>query len=225
MLRAGLADVGIIPVAAYVSIPDLVVIPDIAIAARGPVKSILLISKVPIEEIRTVAADTSSRSSVALLQVLCRKFYQVAPEFSPMEPKLKPMLKRCDAALLIGDPALLAKADGHHVYDLAEEWLKYTGKPFVFAFWALKKGAAAAELVSDFQQSRDHGLRPENMAKTAREWAVRLGLGEEAILSYLRKNIHYYLDIECLSGLQLFYALAAECGALERAPEVEFVAT
>ncbi len=233
LLRQGMADVGIIPVAAYASIPGLVVIPDIAIAAKGPVKSILLISKVPLEEIRTVAADTSSRSSVALLRVLFAKFYcggsGKVPEFVPMAPQLKPMLKACDAALVIGDPALLATASlrdetGYEVRDLAVEWQRLTGKAFVFAFWAVRKEAASGELVRDFQQSREHGLIPANLEKTAREWAVRLGLPEAEILAYLRDNIFYYLDDECLDGLKLFYEYAAEIGALERAPTVEFVA-
>ncbi|MEO5936747.1 MAG: menaquinone biosynthesis protein [Terriglobales bacterium] len=233
LLRQGMADIGIIPAAAYASIPGLVVIPDITIAAKGPVKSILLISKVPVEKIRTVAADTSSRSSVALLQVLFAKFYRVQPTFVPMAPKLKLMLKACDAALVIGDPALLANTSldnktgdnktSYEVRDLAAEWQRLTGKAFVFAFWAVRKEAATVELVRDFQQSRDHGLVPENLAKTAREWAVRLGLPEAEIVSYLRNNIFYYLDAECLAGLKLFYEYAAEVGALERAPRVEFI--
>src|SRR5947207_5537071 len=129
-----MADIGIIPVVAYPSILNLVVMPNIAIAAKGAVKSILLISQVPLENIRTVAADTSSRSSVALLQVLFAKFYGTKPSFIPMEPKLPVMLKSCDAALVIGDPALLAKTEGYEIWDLAAEWHRFTGKAFVFAF-------------------------------------------------------------------------------------------
>src|SRR5882724_11241921 len=181
-LRNGSADIGIIPAAAYTSIPDLVVIPDVAIAARGPVRSILLVSKVPIEQIKTVAADTSSRSSVALLRVLFENFVRTKPEFIPLPPQLELMLQRCDAGLLIGDPALLAKTDGFHVYDLAEEWKRITGKSFVFAFWAVRKQALqdhdGIRVVEAFQKSRDNGLQPENIAKIAREWSVRLSLPE-----------------------------------------------
>lgn len=225
LLRQGMADIGIIPVAAYPTIHDLAVVPDIAIAARGPVRSILLVSKVPIEKIKTLAADTSSRSSVALLQVLFRKFHGMAPEFKPMEPKLKTMLKTCDAGLLIGDPALLAQTVGYQVYDLAEEWKRFTDKPFVFAFWAVRKQAlkdGAKKVVRDFQTSRDHGLQPENLAKTAREWSVRIGLGEGEIVDYLTKNVYYHLDEDCLAGLRLFYQYAAEVGALPKTPEIEF---
>ena len=223
MLRQDAADIGIIPVAAYATIPDLVVVPDIAIAARGAVKSILLISKAPVEKIRIVGTDTSSRTSVALLEVLLRKFHGVSAELRPMEPRLQPMLKECDAGLLIGDPALLAKTDGYHVYDLAAEWKRFTSKPFVFAFWAVRRAVASADVVRDFQQSRDNGLRPENLDATAREWAVRLGMLETEILSYLKDNIHFYLDEDCLDGLRLFYEHAAEVGVLPKAPTVEFV--
>ena len=232
MLRSGAADIGIIPVAAYGSIPDLVVIPDIAIAARGPVRSILLISKIPVQQIRKVAVDTSSRTSVALLKVLFNRYYMREsdlPEMVPMAPKLQPMLKACDAALLIGDEALLATvaSEKFQVLDLAAEWKKFTGKSFVFAFWAVRKGALkgrdAASIVGAFQESRNHGLEPQNIQKTAREWAVRLGINEEEIISYLTKNIYYHLDRECMEGLRLFYQYAVECGALSKSPEVEFL--
>ena len=225
MLRAGLADIGIIPVAAYATIPRLAVIPKIAIAARGPVRSILLISKRPLEQLRTVAVDTSSRTSVALLRVLLQKFHRLTPEFIPREPNLKAMLKDCDAALLIGDPALLAKPlPGHLVLDLGAEWKRLTGKSFVFAFWAVRDGCGATEeTVADFQRSRDHGLEPESMARLAREWSVRLKIDAGEISAYLTKNVHYSLDLDCLKGLRLFYEYAAECGALPPAPEIKFL--
>jgi chorismate dehydratase len=227
ILRNGMADIGIIPAAAYTTIPDLLVIPDVAIAARGPVRSILLVSKVPIDQIKTVAADTSSRSSVALLRVLFEKFIHTKPEFIPMPPQLDPMLQRCDAGLLIGDPALLAKTDGLHVYDLAEEWQRFTGKSFVFAFWAVRKQALqehdGMSVVGAFQKSRDNGLQPENIAKIAREWSTRLSLPEPVISSYLTNNIYYKLDGDCLAGLRLFYQYAAECGALPKAPTLDFL--
>ncbi len=227
LLKTGMADIGIIPVASYTTIPDLLVIPDIAIAARGAVRSILLIGKVPAEKMQRVAVDTSSRTSVALLRVLCQKLYGVKPEFVPKEPKLKNMLADCDSALVIGDPALLAKTDGYHVRDLATDWQNHTGKNFVFAFWAVRKAALegqdTAKLVRDFQTSRDHGLEPPNLDRIAKEWSVRLGLTEADVLTYLRDNIYYKLDANCLGGLSLFYQYAAECGALPLARDVSFI--
>jgi chorismate dehydratase len=228
LLRTGMADIGIIPAAAYATIPDLLVIPDVAIAARGPVRSIYLISKLPVAHIKTVAADTSSRSSVALLKVLFTRFYKADPQFVPMPPDLDKMLRGCDAALLIGDPALLAYGklppDRYHVHDLAEDWQKLTGKNFVFAFWAVRKDANADPSVARaFQGSRDHGLQPENIACIAREWTHRTALTEAQISNYLTEAIHYQLDAPSLEGLRVFYAYAAECGALPPAPELEFL--
>jgi chorismate dehydratase len=227
LLKNGMADIGIIPVAAYTTIPDLVVIPDIAIAARGPVRSILLIGKVPAEQMKRVAVDTSSRTSVALLRVLCERLYGVKPDFVPKEPKLKEMLKDLDAALIIGDSALLAKTEGYHVRDLAADWKQFTGKSFVFAFWAVRMAAMAGhhaeKVVGDFQLSRDHGLHAASLEKIAEEWSLRLGLTKSEITSYLIDNIYYQLDTDCLDGLKLFYKYAAEVGALPAAPPVKFI--
>jgi chorismate dehydratase len=228
LLRTGMADVGIIPAAAYATIPDLLVIPVVAIAARGPVRSIYLISKLPVAQVKSVAADTSSRSSVALLKVLFANFYKADPQFVPMAPDLNTMLASCDAALLIGDPALLAYAslpsERYHVYDLAEDWQRCTGRNFVFAFWAVRKDANAdANVARAFQQSRDHGTQPANIARIAREWSNRIAFSEAEITAYLTDAIHYRLDPASLEGLRLFYQYAAECGALPPAPELEFL--
>jgi len=235
-LQAGQADIGIIPVITTAEIAGLVVLPDVAIAARNKVRSILLVSKRPLEEIRTVAVDTSSRTSVGLTQVLLTKFFggrrECELKLRPMAPVLEPMLAECDAGLLIGDPAMMAKTDGLYggdlyIYDLAEVWRTQTGLPFVFAVWAVRKAALAQmreglELGGIFRRSRDHGLRPESVAAIARQWAPRMGLPEAEIVSYLQENIHYRLDAECRKGLARYFELAAECGVIERAPELEF---
>src|SRR5438270_8073194 len=118
-LKFGTADIGIIPVAAYASIPDLVIIPNVAIASKNAVRSILLVSKLPLEKIRSVATDNSSRTSAALVQIYLRKFVGTDAGFIRQKPNLKEMLRWHDAALLIGDPALQARTDGYHVYDFA----------------------------------------------------------------------------------------------------------
>ena len=227
MLRAGTADIGIIPAATYATIPDLVIVRDVAIATRGPVASIYLASKVPLDQIKTIAADTSSRSSVALLKVLMAKKWQVEPELVPAEPKIDKMLKSADAVLLIGDPALvLGKKPpaGVQLYDLGEEWVSWTGKPFVFAFWAVRKAANPdAHVARDFQLSRDHGLEPQNVARIASEWRPRIGLSEDEIAQYFTRNIEYKLKPDCLDGLRLFYRYAEEIGSLPKAPELEFI--
>jgi chorismate dehydratase len=225
-LRSGVADIGIIPVIAYQTIADLVVIPKVSIAANGRVRSILLISKKPIEAIKTIAADSSSRTSVALCRVLLRKWYEGSRIFTAMEPKLPTMLAENDAALIIGDPALTVDRSNYICYDLAEEWTRRTGKPFVFAFWAVRKAALAGrrlDLARIFQTSRDHGLLPENVDKLAREWAPRVGISEDDVKSYLTESINYSLDEAQLEGMQLFFQYAMETDVIPAVRPVEFV--
>jgi chorismate dehydratase len=232
-LEAGAADIGIIPAAAYAQIPGLQVLPGVAIASRRAVRSIFLVSKVPVEKISTIALDTSSLTSVALTKILFEKWLGGGRTFSAMEPNLDQMLATNDAGLLIGDPALQVDRSRYFTLDLAEEWIRYTGKPFVFAFWAirrqafqedsLREAAPAPDLAQVFQDSRDHGLEPSSLDQIAREWAPRLGLREDEIRSYLTESIHYELDPGCIEGLQLFYRYAAEIGALPAAPELCFL--
>jgi chorismate dehydratase len=225
-LKAGTADIGIIPVAAYTTIPDLVIIPDVAIASKNKVRSILLVSKVPLEKIRNVATDHSSRTSAALLQIFLKKFVGVDAGFTPQKPDLKEMLRWHDAGMLIGDAALEAQTAGRYVYDLAEEWRRWTFLPFVFAFWAVRKAALAGlsaglNLARVFQDSRDHGL--QHVPEIGSDWSGRLNLKAETIRDYLTENIDYSLDKENLQGLKLFYRYAAECNVLPPAPELQFV--
>jgi chorismate dehydratase len=227
-LREGSADIGIIPAAAYAGIPDLAILPGVAIASQRAVRSILLVSKVPLEEIRTVALDTSSLTSVALTKVLFEKWWGGGRTFTPMVPDIDQMLKTHDAGLVIGDPALKINRSRYLTYDLAEEWIRLTGKPFVFAFWAVRQEALRnaprdLDLATVFQESRDHGLLPSNLDSIAREWGPRLGLSRENIKSYLTENIHYFLDPPCLDGMQLFYQYAQECGALSSVPPLFFL--
>ena len=224
-LASGAADIGIIPSAAYASIPDLRVIPDVAIAAKGPVRSILLVSEKPIDEIRTVALDSSSLTSVALARILFAKHWRSTPNFRSHPADLNSMLTTHDAALLIGDPALKVDRSRYKTWDLAEEWVRFTGHPFVFAFWAVREEAwksSQLDLTTIFQNSRDHGLETPNLARIAETWAVKLGLAEEDVCSYLTKNIHYFLDHPCVHGLYLFYRYAYECGLIANIRRLHF---
>jgi chorismate dehydratase len=229
-LQEGSADIGIVPVITTATISDLVIVPDVSISAKGPVRSILLVSKVPIGSVRTVAADTSSRTSVALTQLLFTKFYGGERELKPMDPDLGPMLAACDAALLIGDAALTAQTTGYHVYDLAEVWQQKTGTAFVFAVWAIRKAALQEgdrriNLARIFQESRDHGLISENLLGIARDWAPKLGLKVADVQSYLRDNIYYKLDEACLEGLRLYFHYAAECNLITQESSLEFLSS
>jgi chorismate dehydratase len=227
-LRDGSADIGIIPAAAYATIPDLFILPGVAIASKQAVRSILLVSKVPVERIQRVAVDDSSLTSVALLRILFTKCWGGERPFTTMAPDVESMLDRHDAGLVIGDPALKVDRSGYFTYDLAEEWIRSTGQPFVFAFWAVRQAALkdlppTLDLASIFQESRNHGLRGENLERIAREWALRMKLSQADIRRYLLDNIHYYLDAACLDGLQLFYRHAEEYGILPAAPSLNFL--
>lgn len=229
-LSAGEADIGIIPAITYAQIPGLVILPGIAIAAKDRVRSILLICKKRLEDVRTVATDTSSRTSVALTQVLFAKFWGGDREFAPHPPALEDMLKEHDAALLIGDSALqISLHDSpYRLYDLGHEWKALTGKPFVFAFWAvrleaLKRQPKGLDLIAAFQRSREHGLQPENINVIAEEWGRKLTMTHAEVVEYLTQNIDYYLDRENHAGLQLFLNYAHEVGIISSVPELRFL--
>lgn len=227
MLESGEVDVATIPAAAYTRIADLCIVPNIAIASRQAVRSILLVCKVPREQIRRVALDTSSMTSVALTKVLLSKWRVAVESYASAPPILDDMLAGSDAALLIGDPALQVDRSRFETYDLCEEWVRLTGKSFVFAFWAVRRAAAenarAAHLVDLLQRSRDEGLRPESLVSLSQEWAPRLGRSVSDIQTYFAENLYYYLDGSCREGLRLFYRYATECGALPQAPELTYL--
>jgi len=224
-LQNGKADIGIIPSAAYSYIPGLSIIPGVAIASKQAVRSILLVSHKPMADIETVALDSSSLTSAALVRVLFEKYWGGTREFSSLPPNLDSMLSGNDAALLIGDPALQVDRSRYHTWDLAEEWIRLTAKPFVFAFWAVRDEAAKSsslDLPAIFQKSRDHGLEPDNLRRIIDQWSAKLRLSRAALHEYLASNIFYYLDEPCLEGLRLFYQYADDCNALPPVPQLNF---
>jgi chorismate dehydratase len=242
-LATGNADVGLIPIAAYATTPGLAVVKGCAIASLNRVRSILLVIGHPdgITAVRTVAADTSSRSSIAYAQILFRKFLGLDPQFIPSAPNVEEMLTRADAALIIGDPALLALEHRRQIeanvgekfqreymwIDLAAEWRARTGLPWVAAFWAARPhaivncGMTPQTVTADLNASRDNGMA--HIDDLVREWTPKIALPPEAIHEYLTGNIHYTLDAECMQTIELFYRYAAEVGALPPAPPIEFL--
>ena len=235
-LAAGEADIGLVPIAAYATTRSLAIVPGCTVAALDRVRSILLVvrPREGVSGVRTVAADTSSLTSCAYTRILFARFWKVPAVFVPQPPQLESMLAVADAALLIGDPALLALEDmearelrtGERLLylDLAHEWHTFTGLPWVSAVWAVRSGAfeetgvCAKELVDDLQASRDHGL--DQIEQLTEEWSQRIAVPRDTIRFYLTNNIHYILDEACLRGMEAFYRYAAECGALPPAPEL-----
>ena len=158
-VTSGEADIGIIPSVELERSPELAIVPGLGIASNGAVRSILLVSKVPAREIQTLAADTSSRTSVALTRIILSRRYGVKPEFISEPPALATMLEVADAALIIGDPALHLDPDTlpYHVYDLGQEWTEMTGLPMVFAVWAGRPECLKPEVVEVFRGSYLYG--------------------------------------------------------------------
>jgi len=224
-LRAGTADIGLIPAIEYQRIPGLVILGDAAIATKGFVRSIALLSRKPLEEVRTVSADTASRTSVALTQVLFHSRFGRGVEMAAHSAEPAAMLDGCDAALVIGDPALHYREhpmDGVQVTDLGQWWNDLTGLPFVFAFWAARRDAASPELAEAFNRWRDQGVQAVDVIVA--EEAPRRDLPAEIVRAYLTENIHFTLDTACAAGLAEFYRRAGELGLAPLARQVEFIA-
>jgi chorismate dehydratase len=219
-VRDGKADIGIIPAIEYHRIEHLQIIAGISIASKSRVRSVLLLSKVPIEKIQSVAVDTSSRTSSAFLRILMSKFYSRTVNLIPSAPRPDEMLKRADSALVIGDPALTYRGSAV-VYDLAAEWKKFTGLPFVFAFWAGHRDKNLSRCRKDFEQSREFGLA--HVDDIAAEYALKLNMDPADVKVYLTENIDYSLDEENLRGLRLFFNLAREAGIISIEKELHFV--
>ena len=229
-LASGEADIGLVPIAALATNPNLRLLPGCTIASKGRVRSLLLVrrAKQKLDAIRTVAADTASRTTIAYTQILFKKWGNTAVDFFPMAADLDAMLERADAAVVIGDPALMALEEqanrfertGEELvyHDLAAEWKAMTGLAFVSAIWAARADVDQS-VAEDFIRSRDHGLK--NIDALVEEWERKIPLGEETIRTYLTENIHYVLDEECIEGMRGFFRMAAEAGVL---PEYEGLA-
>ena len=228
LLAQGLVDAALIPVIEYQRIPGLKVAAGACVASKRTVRSVLLASRVPITKIRSVALDTSSRTSAALIQIILDRFYRVSASYQAAPPRLEEMLESNDAALIIGDPAMLIDRLAFHVYDLAEEWRKHTGLPFVFAFWGVRADSRVG-LVSDSPVDKRIDFVEAKLEGTAhaRElagvYSERLGLPQEDLFKYLTENISYDLDGESLNGLRLYYQLANECGLIEEPRDLVFL--
>ena len=219
LLAQGEVDAGLIPAIEYQRISGLKVVPNLSVASKDAVKSVLLLSKVPAGQIRTIAADSSSRTSVCLLQILLRARFKADPVIESHGPDLKAMLAKNDAALIIGDVALRSEPGPLFRYDLATEWRALSGTPFVFAFWGVRESARLPEMAA-FQRSFAYGR--EHSEEIVEEQSRQLQLPAELIRTYINRNIDYSLDEENLAGLRQFYELAREFKLIEAVRDLEF---
>jgi predicted solute-binding protein len=243
-LRTNAADIAIIPAIEYPRMQNLVVLPGLSITSKHAVRSLLLVSTKAVREVSRIALDRSSRSTQALVRILCQKWWGIAPEFAEAEPDLPAMLQKSDAALLIGDPALrlALKAEPHtegdragalrcsgesvgfpgiatlYLYDMVEEWRGLSGLPAVLAVWAARPEVATPEVVRDFQESLAQGLLQLDAISAEASKEMRLPAAD--LRRYFSENIDYGLDEENLQGLRLFFKVAAEIGLIPGAPEI-----
>ena len=235
-LLAARADLGLIPIASLT--PDLAIVPGCTIASLDEVRSIQLIVKSPhtLDTVKTIAADTASRSSLAYAEILFRKFLRTHPTFLPAPADPIAMLQQADAAILIGDPALLALESHDAIeekigpcqwFDLAREWHTRTNLPWVAAVWAVRPeslgtpGVTAAQLTEDLEASRNHGLL--NIETLVEQWTPRIAIPPATIRHYLSHNIHYVLNTDCVRAIELFRQYAAEAGILPPLPLLRFL--
>jgi len=249
-LRNGEADVAIIPAIEYQRMDGVVALPGMAVAAKNEVRSILVIAKKPIEQARRFALDRCSRSSVALVRLLCVGRWGISPEFIEMEPDPAAMLANADAALVIGDPALrvalkmdalvgkrpsgeacckgdpsdqpVQGVDTLFLYDVAHQWREMTGRPCVLAIWVGRREAITPRVVGDFLASKEYGMAC--IAEIAEGAALKLDLPAKALERYLRENIDFSLDEENRAGLEFYFHKCADAGLIPHAKPFELAA-
>jgi chorismate dehydratase len=214
LLARAEVEAALVPVIEYQRIPEIALVPGVCIGSRFVVRSVVLVTRgeVELKDVRSVALDTSSRTSVALIQIIFREFLGFEPQWRPAAPDLDAMLDGCDAALLIGDPAMTFTRRSLRVYDLASLWREQTGLGFVFAMWMARADAAERIRAVDFAGALDEGLAHVEEIVEAYEGA--LGLSRRELRTYLLENISFDLDEEMRAGLDLFYRLAYKHGII-----------
>jgi len=226
LLHARAIDVGLIPSIEYLRGGPYRIVPDLAIASRGPVASVALYTTRALSDVRSIAMDTSSRTSVALARVLCARRFDIRPAVESRGPDLADMLAHCDAALIIGDnalfldPAAIESSRPIEKIDLGEAWTAMTGLPFVYAFWAGHDGALRPDDVLALQRARDGGVACSD--ELAREYLADAPHRQAVGARYLRDNIKYGLGDDERAGLEAFYRYAHEAGVVDKTRPLTF---
>jgi chorismate dehydratase len=214
-------DLGILPSIEYSKTEELAIVRGISISSKGSVGSVKLFSNKPLKDITTIAVDSRSRTSVALLKILCKEFYGIKPRFTEMRPSLHEMLESNDACLLIGDDALYIEDTVEEVRDLSQDWFSHTGYPFVFAFMAGWPGVVEQAHIEMLHESLELGLN--NIHKIAENHpSPRIASAAELNEKYLTENINYAFGENELNGLKLFYIKAWENGLIDGVPRITF---
>ena len=226
LLHAGTADLALIPSIEYLQRPNYRIVPGVAVGSTGPVASVALFSQRPATAIRSVAVDSSSRTSIALLRILCAQWFDIDPTLVKMRPDLDSMLKRCDAALLIGDRSLFIdhESAGLEKIDLGAEWTTMTGMPFVWALWAGLPDAVGSPHLDALEAARDRGVAERD--DIARQFVGPDGDEDrfETVRDYLHGNIECGLDERRCDSLKKFFTTAHELGIVPATRPLRFYA-
>lgn len=242
LLAESRVDAALVPVIAYHQFDDVKLVADVCVGARERVRSVCLITNgVDLADVRSVALDASSRTSVVLTKIIFREFLGFEPEWRQAEPDLDAMLRTSDCALLIGDPALAISDAGRRlaarerqtpaegeeiraddrnatkVFDLAELWKRYTGLGFVFAMW-MGRGTRATV---DFAAARDEGIR--HLEEIVSNYRSEIGIDTTELSRYLSENISYSIDDSMQAGMEMYFKLAGESGLIDRLRPVNYL--
>jgi chorismate dehydratase len=222
LLQDGEIDLGLVPSIEYLQSADYRFVPGVGVTSRGRIASVALYTRRPLDHVRHIALDTSSRTSVALIQVLCQHHFHIRPRFVPHGPDLAVMTRDFDAGLLIGDPAFEADhvALGLQKFDLGEAWTEMTRLPFVYAAWTGRPGAATADDVAALIRAQAEGLAAVD--QIANEYADGDAARAARASAYLRDNVKYGLGADETAGLQAFLDYAADLGLAPARRRLEF---
>jgi len=241
LLAENRIDAALVPVIEYQRIPDVLLVPSVCVGARQRVRSVCLVTKgKELSEVKTVALDISSKTSVALTKIIFREFLGFEPVYKTAKPNLTEMLNDSDCALLIGDPALMIADCGFGVadlayfksatpnpesqirkFDLAETWKKFTGFGFVFAMWMANKDKTETARAIDFAAARDEGLA--HLDEIISNYESEITLARADFKKYLAENISYSIDESMHKGLALYYDLAHRHGLIETRKDLNFI--
>jgi chorismate dehydratase len=229
LLAENRIDAALVPVIEYQRISDVLLIPQVCVGAKECVRSVCLVTKgADLKDVRTVALDISSKTSVALTRIIFREFLGTEPVYKEAKPNLPEMLSDSDCALLIGDPALqlseapaVAGGKGLKIYDLAEVWKSFTGFGFVFAMWMANKDKAEIARTIDFPAARDEGLA--HLHEIISNYESQITLAREDFRKYLSENISYSIDDSMRKGLSLYYDLAYKNGLIKKRKDLHFI--
>lgn len=224
LLSQNRIDAALVPIIEYQRIPDVLLLPDVCVGARERVRSVCLVTRgLELRDVKSVALDVSSKTSVALTKIVFREFLGAEPTYEPAKPNIDAMLDAADGALLIGDPALMISDDDPNLrkFDLAETWREFTGFGFVFAMWMAKREKAAVAEKIDFAAARDEGLA--HLDEIIANYETEITLTKDDFRRYLSENISYSVDESMKNGLDLYFRLARKCRLTDDDKPLEFL--